>query len=148
MSVPILHSIAGPVGGLRYGRPRRKLGPRLLLERGSKDATGRSKHGSRSTRSNGTTLRRASRHRMALESLNGRLPNASTSTCSSASKRPARSPKTGGSTTTPTDRKRASKGSHQPSSQHAPGRAKLEQTLLMNGYTSESRSIQVSETYS
>src|SRR5277367_3192854 len=50
--------------------------------------------------------------------------SASTSTCSSASKRRARSSKNGGPTTTPTDRTRASTGSHQPSSQHAPIRGK------------------------
>ena len=38
--------------------------------------------------------------------------------------RPGRSPKNRGSTTTPTDRARASTDSHQPSSQHAPIRGK------------------------
>jgi hypothetical protein len=46
--------------------------------------------------------------------------NASTSTCSAISTRRVRSSKHGGSTTTPTDRTRASTGSHQLSSQHAP----------------------------
>src|SRR3984885_10079365 len=50
--------------------------------------------------------------------------NASTSICSPTSKRRARSSKIGGPTTTPTDRIRASTGSHQPSSQHAPIRGK------------------------
>src|SRR3954447_17549985 len=48
--------------------------------------------------------------------------SASTSTCSPISRRRARSSKNGGSTTTPTDRTRASTGSHRPSSQHAPHR--------------------------
>src|SRR4051812_12949300 len=46
----------------------------------------------------------------------------STSTCSPISTRRARSSKNGGSTTTPTDRTRASTGSHRLSSQHAPHR--------------------------
>jgi hypothetical protein len=46
----------------------------------------------------------------------------STNTCSPTSRRRARSSKNGGSTTTPTDRTRASTGSHRPSSQHAPHR--------------------------
>lgn len=64
-----------------------------------------------------------------VESFNGRLrdeclcvTNASTSICSPASRRRARSSKHGGSITTPTDHTRASTGSHQPSSQHAPTR--------------------------
>ena len=48
----------------------------------------------------------------------------STSICSPTSRRRGRSSKNGGSTTTPTDRTRASTGSHQPSSQHAPIRGK------------------------
>src|SRR4051812_15428478 len=48
--------------------------------------------------------------------------SASTSTCSPISRRRARSSKNGGSTTTPTDRTRASTGSHRTSSQHAPHR--------------------------
>src|SRR5580700_358214 len=50
--------------------------------------------------------------------------SASTSTCSPVLKRRVRSSKNGGPTTTPTDRTRASTGSHQPSSQHAPRRGK------------------------
>src|SRR5260370_33315907 len=50
--------------------------------------------------------------------------SASTSTCSPTSKRRARSSKNGGPTTTPTDRTRASTGSHPLSSQHAPTRGK------------------------
>src|SRR6476469_3102316 len=45
--------------------------------------------------------------------------SASTYTCSLTSRRRGRSSKNGGSTTTPTDRTRASTGSQQPSSQHA-----------------------------
>src|SRR3981189_1039462 len=48
--------------------------------------------------------------------------SASTNICSLTSRRRARSSKNGGSTTTPTDRTRASTGSHQLSSQHAPTR--------------------------
>jgi hypothetical protein len=56
-----------------------------------------------------------------VESFNGRLRDE----CLNehlfvTSMRHARSSKNGGSTTTPTDRTRASTGSHQPSSQHAP----------------------------
>jgi len=58
-----------------------------------------------------------------VESFNGRLlTSASTSTCSPTSRKPVRSSKNGGSTTTPTDRIRASTGSHRLSSQHAPRR--------------------------
>jgi len=66
------------------------------------------------------------RCRMALSkaSTAGCVTSASTSTCSPASKRRARSSNTGGPTTTPTDRTRASTGLHQPSSQHAPTRGK------------------------
>src|SRR5436190_19745039 len=48
------------------------------------------------------------------------VTSASTSTCSPTSARHARSSKNGGSTTIPTDHTRASTGSHQLSSQHAP----------------------------
>src|SRR3954470_15442769 len=83
-------------------------------------------HGSRSATSNGTTLHRANRCRMALwrASTAGCATSASTSTCSPTSTRRARSSKHGGSTTTPTDRTRASTGSHRLSSQHAPRRGK------------------------
>src|SRR5690348_18250634 len=50
--------------------------------------------------------------------------SASMSICSPISKRRVRSSKNGGPTTTSTDRTRASTGSHQPSSQHAPSRGK------------------------
>src|SRR5580704_15256408 len=50
--------------------------------------------------------------------------SASTSTCSPPSAKHNGSSKNGGRTTTPTDRTRASMGSHQPSSQHAPRRGK------------------------
>src|ERR1700691_6158748 len=50
--------------------------------------------------------------------------SASMSTCSQTSPRRATSSKNGGTTTTPTDRTRASTGSHQPSLQHAPRRGK------------------------
>jgi putative transposase len=59
-----------------------------------------------------------------VESFNGRLCDECLSTCSPTSPKRARSSKHGGSTTTPTDRTRASMGSHQPSSQHAPNRGK------------------------
>src|SRR5215216_2746976 len=72
--------------------------------------------------SNGTTSHQANQCKMvswkALTAACG--TSASTSTCSPTSKRHARSSKHGGSTTTPTDRTRASMGSHQLSSQHAP----------------------------
>src|ERR1044072_5486621 len=76
--------------------------------------------------SNGTTSRQANRCRMALSraSTVGSETSASTSTCSPISTRHVRSSKHGGSTTTPNDRIRASTGSHQPSSQHAPIRGK------------------------
>ena len=48
------------------------------------------------------------------------VTNASTNTCSATSRTHARSSKNGGSTTTPTDRTRASTGSHQLSSLRAP----------------------------
>ena len=56
------------------------------------------------------------------ESFNGRLRDECLNEhiCSPTSKRRASSSKNGGPTTTPTDRTRASEGSHQPSSQHAP----------------------------
>ena len=78
--------------------------------------------GRRNVASNGTTSHPASRRRTASSraSMAGCATSASTSTCSPTSKRPARSSKNGGPTTTPTDRTRASTGSHQPSSQHAP----------------------------
>src|SRR3954464_12921167 len=72
--------------------------------------------------SNGTTSHQANQCKMvswkALTAACG--TSASTSTCSPTSKRHARSSKHGGSTTIPTDRTRASTGSHQLSSQHAP----------------------------
>ncbi len=73
-----------------------------------------------------TTSHQANRRRMALSkaSTAACATNASTSTCSPTSKRRARSSKIGGPTTTPTDRTRASTGSHPPSSQHAPTRGK------------------------
>src|SRR6202050_2356047 len=82
--------------------------------------------GSSSVASNGTTLRPANRCRMASSraSTGACATNASTSICSPTSKRRARSSKIGGPTTTPTDRIRATTGSHQPSSQHAPIRGK------------------------
>src|ERR1700712_1904993 len=49
----------------------------------------------------------------------GCATSASTSTCSAISTKRGRSSKHGGSTTTPTDRTRASTGLHQLSSQHA-----------------------------
>src|SRR6202050_1820065 len=75
---------------------------------------------------NGPPSPRANRCRMASSraSTAGCATSASTSTCSPASKRRARSSKNGEPTTTPTDRTRASTGSHQPSSQHAPRRGK------------------------
>jgi Integrase core domain len=58
-----------------------------------------------------------------VESFNGRLRDECLNdTCSPTSRRRVRSSKNGGSTTTPTDRTRASTGSHQLSSQHAPRR--------------------------
>src|SRR3954468_17910584 len=71
--------------------------------------------------SNGTILRPANRCRMASwrASTADCVTSASTSTCSPTSRRHARSSKNGGSTTTPTDRTRASTGSHRRSSQHA-----------------------------
>jgi putative transposase len=60
-----------------------------------------------------------------VESFNGRLRDECLNEHLFAnSTRRARSSKNGGSTTTPTDRIRASTGSHQPSSQHAPSRGK------------------------
>src|SRR6476659_6056993 len=50
------------------------------------------------------------------------VTSVSTNTCSPTSTRRARSSKNGGSTTTPTDRTRASTGSHRRSSQRAPHR--------------------------
>src|SRR3954451_13167595 len=78
--------------------------------------------GSRSMTSNGTTSRPANRCRMGLwkASTADCVTSASTSTCSPTSARHARSSKNGGSTTIPTDHTRASTGSHQLSSQHAP----------------------------
>src|SRR6478736_1897556 len=72
--------------------------------------------------SNGTTSRPANRCRMGSwkASTADCVTSASTSTCSRTSARHARLSKNGGSTTTPTDRTRASTGSHQLSSQHAP----------------------------
>src|SRR5438045_718112 len=72
--------------------------------------------------SNGTTSHPANRCRMDLSkaSTAACATSASTNTCSTTSRRHARSSKNGGSTTTQTDRTRASTGSHQPSSQHAP----------------------------
>jgi hypothetical protein len=77
---------------------------------------------SRSTTSNGTTSRLANRCRTASSraSTVAYVMNASTSTCSPISTRRATSSRNGGSTTTPTDRTRASKGSHRLSSQYAP----------------------------
>src|SRR6202451_4059334 len=82
--------------------------------------------GSSSVASNGTTLHRASRCRMASSraSTAACATSASMSTCSQTSPRRATSSKNGGTTTTPTDRTRASTGSHQPSSQLAPRRGK------------------------
>src|SRR5580704_17400486 len=54
----------------------------------------------------------------------GCATSASTSTCSPTSTRHVRSSKHGGRTTTLNDPTRASTGSHQPSSQHAPCRGK------------------------
>ena len=64
----------------------------------------------------------ANRCRMALSkaSTAACAMSASTNTCSPTSRRRARSSKNGGSTTTQTDRTRASTGSHQLISQHAP----------------------------
>ena len=60
-----------------------------------------------------------------VESFNGRLRDECLNEHLFASlKDAARSSKNGGTTTTPTDRTRASTGSHQPSSQHAPRRGK------------------------
>ena len=60
-----------------------------------------------------------------VESFNGRLRDECLNEhCLPTSKRRARSSKNGGPTTTPTDHTRASTGSHQPSSQHAPRRGK------------------------
>src|SRR5215472_3896617 len=72
--------------------------------------------------SNGTTSRPANRCRMGTwkASTADCVTSASTSTCSRTSARHARLSKNGGSTTTPTDHTRASTGSHQSSSQHAP----------------------------
>src|ERR1700690_4496488 len=82
--------------------------------------------GSSSVASNGTTLHRASRCRMASSraSTAACATSASMSTCTQPSPRRATSSKNGGTTTTPTDRTRASTGSHQPSSQLAPRRGK------------------------
>ena len=75
---------------------------------------------------NVTTLRPANRCRMASSKASTAdcATSVSTSTCSLTSRRRDRSSKNGGSTTTPTDRARASTGSHRQSSQHAPRRGK------------------------
>ena len=76
-----------------------------------------------------------------VESFNGRLRDECLNEHLFANLKEAREiSKNGGSTTTPTDRTRASTGSHQPSSQHAPTGAKPEQTLLINEDNSGSRS--------
>src|ERR1700691_5421579 len=82
--------------------------------------------GSSSVASNGTTLHRASRCRMASSRASSAacVTSASMSAGPQTSPRRATSSKNGGTTTTPTDRTRASTGSHQPSSQHAPSRGK------------------------
>src|SRR5215212_5230099 len=82
--------------------------------------------GSRNTTSNGTTSRPANRCRMASwrASTADCVTSASTSTCSPTSRKPSRSSKNGGSTTTPTDHTRASTGSHQLSLQPALTRGK------------------------
>src|SRR6201995_162114 len=86
----------------------------------------RSWPGSRSSGSNGITSRPANRCRTALSKASTAVcaTSVSTSTCSPISTRLVRSSRNGGSTTTPTDRTRASTGSRQPSLQPAPTRAK------------------------
>src|ERR1700761_6912203 len=86
----------------------------------------RSWPGSRSSGSNGITSRPANRCRTALSKASTAVcaTSVSTSTCSPISTRLVRSSRNGGSTTTPTDRTRASTGSHRPSLQPAPTGAK------------------------
>src|SRR5271165_5469616 len=82
--------------------------------------------GNKTMPSNGTTSHPANQCRMASwkASTAGYATSASTSICSPTSERRNGSSKNGGPTTTPTDRTRASMGSHQPSSQHASTRGK------------------------
>ena len=68
-----------------------------------------------------------------VESFNGRLRDECLNEHLFASlPEPARSSKNGGTTTTQSDRTRASTGSHQPSSQHAPTRGITGTILLIN----------------